>query len=196
MAQAKKYFFIQYTRSGRTYYKDQDGNRVSKAKVKSGKRKVFQEASSTIPFTNIQKGDLIDRVKAKAEAKRKLPGGTIFNVMNMMIQKEIAQIIEKGYSLYSRANGGQFQHKSDQSKVNLLLFNFELQQGFYKFLGDLIESPYFFINEIYSIKNKFGLFDWDSITLNPDIDVNDEIEKGLSKFRKLKITLIKKYFRK
>ena len=196
MAQQKKYFFVQYTRNGKTYYKDQDGKRTSKDKVKKGKRKVYQEASTSIPYTNIQKGDLIDKTKAKAESKKKLPTGTVFNVMNMMIQKEISQIIEKGFALYSRANGGQFQHKSDTSKVNLLLFNFELQGQFYNLFSDLVESPYFFINEIYSVKNKFGLFDWDSISLNPDIDVSSQIEKALKKFRSAKTSLIKKYFKK
>lgn len=78
--------------------------------------------------------------------------------------------------------------------MNLLLFNYDLQGQFYKTFEELVDSPFFFLSVELALRNKIELFDWDSIELNPEIELSDEIEEALEKFKALIEALKNKYF--
>ena len=98
----KQYYFIRKTdKAGRNYFLNQDGKRVSKDKVESGKRKVYDYAKRTIPYTNIQKGDLIDRVKAKSKTRKNVSfKASELEIISPVIQREISQRINDGFSIF------------------------------------------------------------------------------------------------
>jgi hypothetical protein len=195
MKETKKYYFVQYKgKKGQTLYKNQDGKRVSKANVQSGKRKIYELVQNTIPYTNLQKGDLLDRQKKKAKKQSKPVKAETLEILSVLIQKEISQAINENFEIYSKVQGVTYKHESDDSKVNLLLFNYDLQGQFYKTFNELVDSPFFFLSVELALRNKIELFDWDSIELNPEIEVSDEIQEALETFKELIEALKNKYF--
>lgn len=195
MKETKKYYFVEYKgKKGQTLYKNQDGKRVSKANVISGKRKIYQLVQNTIPYTNLQKGDLLDRRKQKAKKQKEPIKAETLEILSVLIQKEISQAINENFEIYSKVQGNTYKHETEESKVNLLLFNYDLQQQFYKTFDDLIDSPFFFLSVELALKQKIELFDWDSIELNPETEISDEIEEALEEFKNLIETLKNKYF--
>jgi hypothetical protein len=195
MKETKKYYFVEYKgKKGQTLYKNQDGKRVSKANVKKGKRKVYILIQNTIPYTNLQKGDLLDRQKKKAKKQSKPIKAETLEILSVLIQKEISQAINENFEIYSKVQGVTYKHESEESKVNLLLFNYDLQGQFYKTFNELVDSPFFFLSVELALRNKIELFDWDSIELNPEIEVSDEIQEALETFKELIEALKNKYF--
>lgn len=195
MKETKKYYFVEYKgKAGQTLYKNQDGKRVSKANVQSGKRKVYELVQNTIPYTNLEKGDLLDRRKKKAKKQKEPIKAETLEILSVLIQKEISQAINENFEIYSKVQGVTYKHESEESKVNLLLFNYDLQGQFYKTFDELIDSPFFFLSVELALRNKIELFDWDSIELNPEIEVSDEIEEALENFKELIEALKNKYF--
>ena len=195
----KQYYFIRSTdKAGRTIFYNQDGKRVARNKVESGKRKIYDYAKRTIPYTNIQKGDLIDRVKAKSKARKKVEfTGSELEIISPVIQKEISQRINEGFSIFFRTGGKTYQAVSDQAKANLLLFNYELQEKFYKFVKKRkTASPIFLMKLKVNEKDEIILFDFDSMELDEDMKGARGIKKEFKSFTDQVQNLRNKYFNK
>ena len=195
----KQYFFIRKTdKAGRTYFLNQDGKRVSKDKVQSGRRKVYDYAKRTIPYTNIEKGDLIDRVKAKSKTRKKVTfKASTLEIISPVIQKEISQRINEGFSIFFKTGGKTYQAISQQAKANLLLFNYELQEKFYKFVKKRkTTSPLFLMKLKVNEKDEIILFDFDSMELDENLKGARGIKKEFNEFQNGVDQLRKKYFNK
>jgi ribosomal protein L31E len=195
MAQSKQYYFYRLTINGRTYYNNQDDKRVSLAKVKSSKRKVYDLVQKAVPYTDIKEGELIDRQKAKAVKYTKEITAQQFSKNNVLIQREINNAIESGARIFSKSGGKVVEHKSKMSKGNLLLFNYELQEKFYNSLKKLTDSPFFNIEMKFSPKENIYFFDWDSLELDEKLQASTDIVKGFNKFNNDKNDLNRKYFK-
>jgi hypothetical protein len=193
--QQKEYYFYRLTLNGRTYYNNQDGKRVSKAKVESGRRKVYDLVQKSIPYTDIKEGDLIDRQKAKAIKYKKEITAQQFSKNNVLIQREISNAIESGARIFSKSGGKVVEHRSKLSKGNLLLFNYELQEKFYNNLKKLTDSPFFNIEMKFSPTDNIYFFDWDSLELDDKLQASTQIVKGFKKFNDDKNDLNRKYFK-
>ncbi len=191
----KQYYFYRLTINGRTYYNNQDDKRVSAAKVKAGRRKVYDLVQKSVPYTDIKAGELIDRKKAKAVKYTKEITAQQFSKNNVLIQREINNAIESGARIFSKIGKKTVEHKSKASKGNLLLFNYELQEKFYNNLKKLTDSPFFNIEMQFSPKENVYLFNWNSLELDDKLNASNEIVKGFKKFNKDKDDLNKKYFK-
>ena len=195
----KQYYFIRKTdKAGRNYFLNQDGKRVSKAKVESGKRKIYDYAKRTIPYTNIEKGDLIDRVKAKSKTRKQVEfKGSELEIISPVIQREISTRINEGFSIFFKTGGKTYQAVSDQAKANLLLFNYELQEKFYKFVKKRkTASPLFLMKLKVNEKDEIILFDFDSMELDEDMKGARGIKKEFNSFTDQVQQLRNKYFNK
>ena len=193
----KQYYFIRKTdKAGRNYFLNQDGKRVSKDKVESGKRKVYDYAKRTIPYTNIQKGDLIDRVKAKSKTRKNVSfKASELEIISPVIQREISQRINDGFSIFFKTGGKTFQAISNQAKANLLLFNYEVQEKFYKFVKKRkTTSPLFLMKLKVNEKDEIVLFDFDAIQLSEEMTNARGIKKEFQQFNNEIEALRKKYF--
>jgi hypothetical protein len=141
----KKYYFIQYVKGGKTYFKNQDGRRSSRAQAEKSKKKIYIESQRKEGDT-IQKGELIDRRQTKAEKVKKSQEpkqtGTELSIKNIYVSKEIQNAIEKNYTIYTKSGGVVYNHKSKQSKANALLFNNAMQERFYKKMKKKLDSPF------------------------------------------------------
>jgi ribosomal protein L31E len=195
MAQQKQYYFYRLTLNGRTYYNNQDDKRVSAAKVKQSKRKVYDLVQKSVPYTDIKAGDLLDRRKAKAVKYTKEITAQQFSKNNVLIQREINNAIESGSRIFSQIGNKIVEHKSKASKGNLLLFNYELQEKFYNNLKKLTDSPFFNIEMKFSPKDNIYFFDWNSLQLDDNLNASAQILKGFKKFNQDKDDLNKKYFK-
>jgi hypothetical protein len=142
----KQYYFIKFQSKGRTYYKNQDGARVSRAKVESGRRKIFVELGRTIG-PDLKKGDLISyreyRTKVKSQKPPQIPEVSTFNVMNVNLQKEVALAINQNKSIYIQKDGKTYNLKSKKSRAALQLFISQINSAFYGTIGKKTESPIF-----------------------------------------------------
>lgn len=193
----KQYYFIRKTdKAGRNYFLNQDGKRVSKQKVESGKRKVYDYAKRTIPYTNIEKGDLIDRVKAKSKTRKNVSfKASEVEIISPVIQKEISQRINDGFSIFFKTGGKTFQAVSNQAKANLLLFNYEVQEKFYKFVKKRkTTSPLFLMKLKVNEKDEIVLFDFDALQLSDEMSNARGIKKEFKQFNNEIEALRKKYF--
>jgi hypothetical protein len=115
----KKYFYIQYVKGGKTYFKNQDGKRASRAEAEKSKKKIFIESQRSEGET-LKKGDLIDRRKAKQKQVKEGDSsgpsttitGTELSIKNIYVSKELQNAIEKGYKVYTMAGGKIYEQKS------------------------------------------------------------------------------------
>jgi hypothetical protein len=143
---AKQYYFIKFQKNGRTYFKNQDGQRVAKAKVESGRRKILLELGQKIG-DNFKKGDLISlkdfRTQVKAQKPPKVPKVSTFNVMNVNLQKEISNALKANKKIYIQKDGKTYQLKSKKSIAALQLFTQQINSSFYKTIGKKTDSPLF-----------------------------------------------------
>ena len=172
----KKYFYIErQDKRGRKIYYNQDNKRVSKAKVVQDKKKVFIEVQAT--QKSIKKGTLIGKKEAKKLNKApKIPKsitGSQMSIKNIYIKAFIDDAITKKYFIFSELNGQRYGHETEESKVNLLLFNYELQAAFYDRMGPFLDSPFFNVGAVISQKKKIFFIDWDSITLDSGETIGD-----------------------
>jgi hypothetical protein len=172
----KKYFYIErQDKRGRKIYYNQDNKRVSKAKVQQDKKKVFIEVQAT--QKSIKKGTLIGKREAKKLNKApnipKSITGSQMSIKNIYIKGFIDDAITKKYFIFSELNGQRYGHETEESKVNLLLFNYELQAAFYDRMGPFLDSPFFNVGAVISQKKKIFYIDWDSITLDSGETIGD-----------------------
>ena len=104
----KQYYFVKYQKSGRTYYKNQDGQRIAKAKVEKDHKKVYVEIGRTIGDT-FKKGDIISlkdfKSKVQDQTAPKVPEVSTFNVINVNLQKEISTAITQNKTIYMQKDG-------------------------------------------------------------------------------------------
>lgn len=196
---AKQYYFVRYQVSGKTYYKNQDGKRVSAEKVKSGKRKVYELVQREIKGSGgeslYKKGELLDRKKAKAK-KVKEPENQRLPVQNIFIQREIISNQNKGRDIFTKVLGSTYKHESKESQANVILFNYEVNESFYRRLKKLIDSPVFVLDTIQSRKNNLFLIDYDSLQLDSGIKESKMILKAFIQFKNDVKQLRSKYFNK
>jgi hypothetical protein len=175
MAAKKQYYFVRYVKSGRTYYKNQDGKRVARAKVKKDRKKVYIELGRTIGNTFL-KGDLVSlrdyKSKLKALKARKWPEVSTFNIINVNLQKDIANSISESKNIYIQRNGNIYFLRSQQSQAALHLFVNQINSHFYNTVAKVTDSPLFNIQIQDSPKNIF--YDFDSIKLNNPQLLNDQ----------------------
>jgi hypothetical protein len=190
-----KYYFIRYQSKGKTYFKNQDGKRVSRDKVERAKRKVFELVQREIKGTDLKNGDLLDRQKAKAR-KVKEPEARRLPVKNIYIQREILFAMNNERDLYTKVGGETFKHSSKQSKANVILFNYELNEAFYKYLKSKIDSPVFVLSTIQSKKDNLLLIDYDSLALDEGIKESKIVLKAFLQFRREMMLIRRKYFGK
>jgi len=146
MAAKKQYYFVRYQKSGRTYYKNQDGQRVAKAKVEKDRKKVYVEVGRTIG-DSFKKGDLVSLKDYKSEVKTqqapKVPEVSTFNVINVNLQKEISTAIAQNKTIYMQKDGETFKLKSKKAKAALQLFVAQVSSAFYNTIGKKTDSPLF-----------------------------------------------------
>lgn len=190
-----KYYFIRYQSKGKTYFKNQDGKRVSREKVERAKRKVFELVQREIKGTDLKNGDLLDRQKAKAR-KVKEPEARRLPVKNIYIQREILFAMNQERDLFTKVGGETFKHSSKQSKANVILFNYELNEAFYKYLKSKIDSPVFVLSTIQSKKDNLLLIDYDSLALDEGIKESKIVLKAFLQFRREMMLIRRKYFGK
>lgn len=190
-----KYYFIRYQSKGRTYFKNQDGKRVSREKVERAKRKVFELVQREIKGTDLKNGDLLDRQKAKAR-KVKEPEARRLPVKNIYIQREILFAMNQERELLTKVGGETFKHSSKQSKANVILFNYEVNEAFYKYLKSKIDSPVFVLSTIQSKKDNLLLIDYDSLALDEGIKESKIVLKAFLQFRREMLNIRRKYFGK
>ena len=190
-----KYYFIRYQSKGKTYFKNQDGKRVSREKVERAKRKVFELVQREIKGTDLKNGDLLDRQKAKAR-KVKEPEARRLPVKNIYIQREILFAMNQERELLTKVGGETFKHSSKQSKANVILFNYEVNEAFYKYLKSKIDSPVFVLSTIQSKKDNLLLIDYDSLALDEGIKESKIVLKAFLQFRREMLNIRRKYFGK
>jgi hypothetical protein len=145
----KQYYFIRYVKSGRTYFKNQDGKRVSRAKVEKDRKKVYVEVGRSIGDT-FKKGELISLKDYKSEIKSqeapKIPEVSTFNVINVNLQKEISQAISAEKNIFIQKDGETYKLKSKKSLAALQLFVAQVNSAFYNTIGKKTDSPLFNIS--------------------------------------------------
>lgn len=194
----KKYYFIQYVKGGRTYFKNQDGRRSSRAQAEKSKRKIYIESQRKEGET-IQKGELIDRRQTKAQKVKKSQEpkqtGTELSIKNIYVSKEIQNAIEKNYTIYTKSGGVVYNHKSKQSKANALLFNNAMQERFYKKMKKKLDSPFFNLKAVSSKRNKTLYIDFDSVDLDENVKGKRGLKNALGSFNKDLKNLSDKFYK-
>lgn len=196
MANKKKYFFIERKdKINRTIYYNQDNKRVSKAKVIKDKKKVFIEVQYT--QKSIKKGTLIGKKEAKQLNKTpeipKSITGTSLSIKNIYVKQYIDEAITKKYFIFSQFDNEKFGHETEESKINLLLFNYEMQAAFYDNMNDVLDSPFFNITAVISPIREIFYIDWDSIQIDADL-VEGEILEAYEAFLRDLNKIAKKYY--
>ena len=192
----KQYFYIERKdKRGRTIFYNQDNKRVSKAKVQKDRKKVFIEVQAT--QKSIKKGTLIGKKEAKQLNKApKIPKsitGTSLSIKNVYVKQYIDEAITKKYFIFSQFDNDKFGHETEESKINLLLFNYEMQAAFYENMGGVLDSPFFNITSIISPKRKIFFIDWDSIQVDADL-VEGEILEAYEAFLRDLNAIAEKYY--
>lgn len=187
----KKYYSYTKKIKGKTYYYNQDGKRISKEKAIRSKRPIYVMANY-----GTHKGELIipEKKKVKKTTAPKIKD-TInqFWIKNVEISREINRAIEKGLKMYLTVTETVFL-QSNESKANLSLFNYSVNQKFYSTIGKLIDSPFFDILILEKREKNLILFDYSKPNVESYGDKNEESE--ISKAANLFIKEIKKLFRK
>lgn len=189
----KEYYFVRYQQKGRTYYQNQDGKRVSAKKVKSARRKIYELVQREIVGTEFQKGDLLDRKKAKAKKVKEVEGRRL-PVKNIFLQREILFAMKNDRDVYTKVGGKTFKHESKQSKANVLLFNYEVNEAFYRRLKGKIDSPVYVLSTLQSKKNSLLLIDYDSLQLDEGVKESKIVLKAFLQFKRDLMEIRKKYF--
>lgn len=189
----KEYYFVRYQQKGRTYYVNQDGKRVSAKKVKSARRKIYELVQREIVGTEFQKGDLLDRKKAKARNVKELEGRKL-PVKNIFLQREILFAMKNERDVYTKVGGKTFKHESKQSKANVILFNYEVNEAFYRRLKGKIDSPVYVLSTLQSKKNSLLLIDYDSLQLDEGVKESKIVLKAFLLFKRDLLEIRKKYF--
>jgi hypothetical protein len=197
----KKYFYIQYVKGGKTYFKDQDGKRTSRDKAERSKKKIVIEAQRSEGET-VKKGDLIDRRKAKQKEVKDDSGGpgeritgTELSIKNIYVSKELQNAIEKNYRVFTKAGGKLYEHKSKESKAKALLFNNAMQERFYNKLKKKLDSPFFNLKAVSSKKNKTIFIDFDSVELDKEVKGKRGIKTAVNSFNQDLKTLTDKFYK-
>lgn len=193
MKEKKEYYFVRYQQKGRTYYKNQDGQRVSAKKVKTARRKIYELVQREIVGTDFQKGDLLDRKKAKAKKVKDLEGRRL-PVKNIFLQREILFAMKNDRDVYTKVGGKTFKHESKQSKANVILFNYEVNEAFYRRLKGKIDSPVYVLSTLQSKKNSLLLIDYDSLQLDEGVKESKIVLKAFLQFKRDLMEIRKKYF--
>jgi len=193
MKENKEYYFVRYQQKGRTYYKNQDGKRVSAKKVKSARRKIYELVQREIVGTGFEKGDLLDRKKAKARNVKELEGRKL-PVKNIFLQREILFAMKNERDVYTKVGGKTFKHESKQSKANVILFNYEVNEAFYRRLKGKIDSPVYVLSTLQSKKNSLLLIDYDSLQLDEGVKESKIVLKAFLQFKRDLMEIRKKYF--
>ena len=141
---------------------------------------------------------LIDRVKAKSKTRKQVEfKGSELEIISPVIQREISTRINEGFSIFFKTGGKTYQAVSDQAKANLLLFNYELQEKFYKFVKKRkTASPLFLMKLKVNEKDEIILFDFDSMELDEDMKGARGIKKEFNSFTDQVQQLRNKYFNK
>jgi hypothetical protein len=190
----KKRFFIEYVVRGRTYYRDQDGKRASKDKVKRAKRKVFIEVQK-----GAEKG-IYERKKASTtKEKNVLSKSKDLSIFGHKVQGELTRAKQKGIETFLTIDGKTYKITSEQAKQNLFLFNHEFNQLVYKRLkkNENIDSFYFDVSIKENKKTNQILFDFDALDFHEDEFAEfPDILKTLKDLRQQSKELFKKYFKK
>lgn len=195
MEKRPKYYFIKYKSKGKTFFKDQNGKKVARAKVEKSKKKVYELVQRTTIAE--KQGDLRDRKKVRAQVRKavKKTAARVFRILNVMINGEIAFAIESGYTIYTIWQGQKLNHYSTQSKMNLVLFQTELNAVFYEIMKPVIESPYYFIGHQFSDSQSYSLFNYDMMDFKEDkLLQRKTIIKAWLLFKSLAKSVWNKYF--
>lgn len=193
MKEKKEYYFVRYQQKGRTYYQNQDGKRRSAKKVKSARRKIYELVQREIVGTDYKKGDLLDRQKAKAKKVKEVEGRRL-PVKNIFIQREILFAMKNDRDVYTKVGGKTFKHVSNQSKANVILFNYEVNEAFYKRLKGKIDSPVYVLSTLQSKKNALLLIDYDSLQLDEGVKESKIVLKAFLQFKRDVLDIRRKYF--
>jgi hypothetical protein len=145
----KQYYFVRYVKSGRTYYKNQDGKRVSRAKVEKDRKKIYVEIGRSIGDT-FKKGELISlkdyKNKIESQEAPQIPEVSTFNVINVNLQKDISAAINAEKTIFIQKDGETFKLKSKKSIAALQLFVAQVNSAFYNTIGKKTDSPLFNIS--------------------------------------------------
>lgn len=194
----KKYFYIQYVKGGKTYFKNQDGKRASRKEAEKSKKKIFIESQRNEGET-IKKGALIDRRQAREKKVKKAETptltGTELSIKNIYVSKELQNAIEKNYKVYTKSGGVIYEHKSKESKAKALLFNNAMQERFYNKLKKKLDSPFFNLKAVSSKKNKTIFIDFDSVELDKNVKGKRGIKTAVNSFNKDLKTLTDKFYK-
>ena len=197
MAQKKQYYFVQYQYKGRTYYKNQDGKKVSAAKVKAGKRKVYLQYKS-----GEFKGQLIDRRQKKSSTFKTPPPrkAKIFSVANVYLVSNASFAIESNAAIFITAEQTDHELVSNEARNKLVLFFYRMGDLFYKIFRKEVEEislARFFIGEGRGIKDNFWIWDIDYLEIDNEDKFmeDDEIAPKIERFKKEVFSLFDQYFR-
>lgn len=189
---AKKYFFIRFTKKGRTYYKNQDGKQVSAEKVKSGKRPVYDLVQK-----GPDKGKLIkpERASIKPEKRPKTPKVSNFEVKNTDIAREINRAVKKGYEMYIEKNGKVYKLEGKKAIGNFALYNYSNNQNFYRNMKKKTDSPLYKIGISEDAKGKRIVFSLTNELKNEELNSAPEIKKAMDEFSREEDKIFKKFFK-
>jgi hypothetical protein len=186
----KKRYFIKYVKKGKTYFKDQDGKRASRAKAEKSKKAIY--------LLNQRTGELVKRERqaVKRVAAGKSKKASVLRPYNSELGGEIKRSLEKGQRIFIQKDGKVFEVVSKEAKSNLTLFNFELNTIFYSTLKRKIDSPFFDLRIIEDKKANTILFDLDSINLDEaSIKERPEIKELFEQFIEESKKAFSKYFK-
>lgn len=196
--QQKQYYFIQYQYKGRTYYKNQDGQRISAAKVKSGKRKVY-----LLHKSGILKDKLVERKQKKSITFKSEPPKQvrIFSVANVYLVPNVAFALTNNMAIYVVASGESYELVTNEARNKLVLFFYLIGDLFYKIFRKEVEEislARFFIGEGRSLKDNFYIWNLDYLTIdNAEAYEDDEsIGSKMDRFNKEVFSLFYSMFKK
>lgn len=192
----KKYYYTRKTLKGKTYFSDQDGQRIAKKNLKKG-RPVYITAAWNIENV-AKKGEAIktsERGKKKEVKKFPPKHARIVEQQNFNVSAEISDAIKTGKDLYSKVKGRTYKHESNKSKMDMLLFFYELNEAFYHRFKKLIDSPIFHVKTIISEKNKLFFADFDSIRIDENISAASAIGQAFKDFYRDILKLKNRYYK-
>lgn len=188
----KKYYYVRYQYGGKTYYKNQDGKRSSAAQAKKAKKPIYDTY-----LRGPDKGQIIipDKTRVEKTAKPKIPSVSKFNSKNVQLSKEINRAIQKQYKIYVERKGKTYELKSKKAIANFGLFNFGLNQSFYRHLKKKTDSPFFNIEISEDVRGKKILFSLDSLELNQEALKNaPDVKQAYEEFTRESDQIFNKFF--
>lgn len=193
MKQPKKYFFVRYSKGGKTFYRNQDGKKVSKATAISSKKRIFDEIGS-----GSKKGELAPRkpekVKAQSKKRPSIPEVSNFEVLNVEIEREIKRAVEDDLKIYIEKNGKVIQLISEKAKAAFLLYNSQNNKNWFDKLKKKVEYPLRVV-QLSEDENGNILINLDSSRISkPELLSDGTIKKAYSEYEEEENKLFKKYF--